>query len=324
MVDRQEEDLAAPAIDAEASTLMKRGLQLLEAADASRLAEALVCFDGALELRRRLPIDAVPAYRYGLAACWLNRADALVRLGGSGSPAEAIHSYDAAIEVARGLPLQDDPRFPRRLAIAHQNRGLALLAYGRPVAEAIAAFTEAVAILEHEHAARIPDRPYALAAVWVNLANAYASEPAAAPAALAAAQRAIDLVAGLEGENPDAADVGLKARHVLCRAVAPRLAAAFGADAVSADDVHAATDAVDDGLQLVQRWERAGVTRFRGLAYDLFRFGARVYAAYQPQFLDEFVRDQMAGDDSLAGYVGSPEMQSAAREALALATRTDG
>ena len=181
MVAPQAEDRPAPAIDADASMLMKRGLRLLEDTDAGRLAEALACFDGALALRRRLPIDAVPAYRYGLAACWLNRADALVRLGSAVSPADALHSYDAAIEIARRLPLADDPRFPRRLAIAHQNRGLALLACGRPASEAVAAFTEAIAILDHEHSARIPDRQYTLAAVWVNLARAHGSAtPAAA------------------------------------------------------------------------------------------------------------------------------------------------
>ena len=35
----------------------------------------------------------------------------------------------------------------------------------------------------------------------------------------------------------------------------------------------------DDGLVLARRWEQKGVARFRGIAYDLFRFGARVYAS---------------------------------------------
>ena len=34
-----------------------------------------------------------------------------------------------------------------------------------------------------------------------------------------------------------------------------------------------------------------GVTRFRRIAGDLYRFGGGVYARYQPQFLDEYIRD---------------------------------
>lgn len=69
------------AIDAQASVLMKRGIALMDSGRADVIPEALTCFDQARELRSGLPIREVPDLRYGLAACWLNRADALVRLG---------------------------------------------------------------------------------------------------------------------------------------------------------------------------------------------------------------------------------------------------
>ena len=87
------------------------------------------------------------------------------------------------------------------------------------------------------------------------------------------------------------------------------------------DDVHEATDVADDGLVLARRWEHRGVDRFRGIAYDLFRFGARVYARYQPQFLNEFVHDNLDPSQSSAGYADCVEMRGAAQEALAIATR---
>ena len=59
------------------------------------------------------------------------------------------------------------------------------------------------------------------------------------------------------------------------------------------EDVHEATDAVDDGFALVRSWEQRGGPWFRGLAFDFFRFGARVYAHYQPQFLEEFIEDNL-------------------------------
>src|SRR5262249_29795010 len=115
-----------PAMDAQASALMKQGIALMNSTERYGIEDALVCFDRALDLRRRLPIEEVPRFRYGLAACWLNRADALVRLGDRDRLAAALESYDEGIRLLRALPLGDDARFPRRLGMAHQNRGLAL------------------------------------------------------------------------------------------------------------------------------------------------------------------------------------------------------
>ena len=46
--------------------------------------------------------------------------------------------------------------------------------------------------------------------------------------------------------------------------------------------VHEATDSVDDGLALVRRWEQQGVTRFRGVAHDLFDWGGGLDHRYEP------------------------------------------
>jgi hypothetical protein len=285
------------------------------------VAEALVCFERALELRSRLPVDTVPLFRYGLAACWLNKADAIIRQGDAAQITAALRAYDEGIALLLGLSLGDDARFPRRLAIALQNRGLALQACGPPgTAEAIVAFRDAIAVLDHDQSAPIPDRQYLLAAMWTNLANAWASETGAESATRArdAALRAMALAADLEADDADAAEVGLRARHVLCRALSTSLSA-VNPQQTMPDDVHEATDIVDDGLTLVRQWEQKGVARFRPVAYDLFRFGARVYGRYQPQFLNEFVFDNIDPDQSSPDYVESAEMRSAAMEALELA-----
>ena len=77
---------------------------------------------------------------------------------------------------------------------------------------------------------------------------------------------------------------------------------------------------MDDALALVRRWEQRGITRFRTIAYDLFLFGARVYAGYQPEFLDEFVSDNTDPRSSSPDYV---QMCSAAGRALGLRGATD-
>ncbi len=120
-----------------------------------------------------------------------------------------------------------------------------------------------------------------------------------------------------EHEDAAAAEAGLKARHVLCRIAARRLSVQAESETVL-EDVHDATDLADEGLGLVREWERRGVDRFRNLASDLFRFGARVYACYQPRFLHEFLSEQLDPQQSAHSYVQSREMQDAAREIVSL------
>ncbi|MGC2332517.1 MAG: hypothetical protein WA581_13765 [Candidatus Acidiferrales bacterium] len=286
------------AIDSQASVLMKRGISLLAVTQSNSTVEALALFDSALELRRRLPIETVPQFGYGLAACWLNRAEALMQLREANADhiRAVLRAYDEAILLLRKLPLDEDMRFPRRLAIAYQNLGLTLQTENRSdIAEVSATYLEAIAVLDHDQSAPIPDRRYLLGTVWLNLANAYVSVPDAKFVTMAqnAARCAISLVSDLEVSNVGAAEVGLKARHVLCQTLALLLSQAIMNGEANLDSVHEATDAADDGLDLARHWEEKGVVCFRNMACDLFGFGARVYATFQPQFLDEFVRDSL-------------------------------
>jgi hypothetical protein len=308
------------AINAEASVLMKRGIAFLEEQRREAAIDALHCFDEALEIRRRVPPDHSPFQGYLLAACLLNRADALVRMNDVGPIATALASYDEAVEVLRRIPLAENPLYPRRLALGLQNRGLALQARGREGDADLAAdsFGEALQVLDQDASQSIEDRPYLRAVVWLNLANLRAAQAAddAHAAARDAALQAVEAVAGLETSDINAAAAGLQARHILCRVCAQSLSQA--GDEEMPADVHEATDAVDDGLELVRNWEQRGVPHFRPLAFDLFRFGARVYARYQPQFLDEFIADNINAEASSPGYVESPEMVMAAHEARQL------
>jgi hypothetical protein len=133
-----------------------------------------------------------------------------------------------------------------------------------------------------------------------------------------ATRRAIGLVEGLETDDVHAAEIGMKARHILCQVIAKRLSQIAGASADTSSTVHEATDAADDGLALARRWEQKGVDRFRKIAEDFFRFGMRVYARYQPQFLAEFVSENMDPARSSSSYVESEEMRRAAHEAAGL------
>jgi hypothetical protein len=311
------------AINAEASVLMKRGIAFLDEPRREAAIDALHCFDEALELRRRVPLDHSSFQVYLLAACLFNRADALARMSDVGPTAAALASYDEGIAALQRIPLAENPLYPRRLAMGFQNRGLALQARGREGDGDLAAasFAGALDVLDQEYSQGIEDRPYLRAVVWLNLANLRALQASdeGHAAARDAAARAIDAVAGLETGDINAAAAGLQARHVLCRVCAQSLSQA--GDEEMPADVHEATDAVDDGLELVRSWEQRGVGLFRPLAFDLFRFGARVYARYQPQVLDEFIADNMNPEASSPDYVDSAEMATAAHEARLLIPR---
>ena len=307
-------------INAEASVLMKRGIAFLDEPRREAPIDALHCFDEALELRRRIPEDHSPFQGYLLAACLLNRADALVRFNDAGPLAAALSSYAEGIQVLEGLPLAEDARYPRRLAMAHQNRALALHLSGDSEAAA-AALGSALDVLDQDHSAGIPDLEYMRAVAWLNLANMRATDPAEASRGQArvAALRALAHVGSAEESDAQAAEAGLQARHVLCRVCAHTLSES-DQDTMT-EDVHEATDAVDEGLALVRSWEQRGVPAFRAFAFDLFRFGARVYARYQPQFLEEFIAENLDPQQSSPGFVESPEMTTAANEARQLIPR---
>ena len=294
---------------------MKQGIALLGNNTPASLKEAVSHFDRAIDLRRRLPLDANPMFRHGLAAGWMNRGDALTRLGSPENLAEALRSYDAALETLSLLPLDVSPLFRRRLAIAWQNRGLTLLAQdANGWAEAEQSFTKAIAILHQGNAAMIEDRNYLLATVWMNKANALVRGQALDPARTAAKQ-ALAVTIPAESSDLALAEAGLNARHILCQAIAGWLAGPGLSTAARDELIAEATDAVDDGMRLAQNWEQRGATQFRPLAQELFRFGARIYQMFQPHFLNEFLLETLDPAHSTA-FAANTEMHAAALESL--------
>ncbi len=278
-------------INRDASALMKQGIALLEERRPGAAAEALECFNRALQLRADLPVATDPFNAYLLAACWLNRGDALMQLGDAARIPAALHSYDEGIAAMQRVPLDDDPRYPRRLSMGLQNRGLAELAQPAGLERALNSFDQALDVLESDAASPLADRDYLLAGVWANIAiaRAAANTPETDILSRKAALRAIGLAHRFEADDIPSAEVGLKARHVLCQVIAGELAADRGSR--MPDSVHEATDHAEAGLALAQGWEAKGELRFWPLAHDLYRFAEAVYERYQPQFLDEFCRD---------------------------------
>ncbi len=282
-----------------ASAWMKRGIALLNMGAPEALAEAIRCFDQAIELRKKLPLAENAAFRYGLAACWLNRGDALARIGGEENLDPALASHAEAIALLETLPLETDPLYVKRLAIAWLNRGIALefKKTAPALAEAIQSYHKTIALLENPKYAGDGSLDFILAGAWLNAGNAtlQASGETAAPETCAAAEKALSLVAKTESREPESAEIGFKARNVLCRATIALLMATENADA-RMDLIGKITDTVEDGLRLAQQWEKGRVAHFRPIATQLFHVGALVYEKEQPQFLSEFLIDHLDPD----------------------------
>ncbi|HEY1081162.1 MAG TPA: hypothetical protein VGE29_02810, partial [Prosthecobacter sp.] len=90
---------------AEANQWTQHGIRLLEQGDRDSLLEAQLCFEQAITLREELPLESNVWFRWGLTAGWMNRADALTRLGGEERLTDALKSYDIAIAHLHRLPL---------------------------------------------------------------------------------------------------------------------------------------------------------------------------------------------------------------------------
>ncbi len=307
--------------NARASGWMKRGIALLNENTTASLTTSLVWFEGAIELRRTLPLEENSWYRYVLAAGWMNRGDALTRLGSTENLAEAVCSYDQALTVLQPLELGSNPLFRKRLALAWMNRGITLQEQGttESLRVALASFDEAIAVLRDPLALELAESLPILACALTNRGNALLRLTPPAPAlARESAEQALALIASAEEREILAAETGLKARHLLCRAIACQLA---DCDAKTApeDLVAAATDAVEGGMKLARHWEARGERRFRDLAGELFRFGARAYQMHQSHFLPEFLLENLDPSQSHDAFPADPKMHAVAGEAIARA-----
>lgn len=295
---------------ARANRLTQKGIELLNSGHDSVLLQALSCFEQAIQLRSGLPLEAHPWYRWGLTAGWMNRAEALSRLE---RHKEALTSYDRAIEHLQRLPLEIETAFRWRLSLAWMNRALTQQALGQ-LDSALASLDESIEVLSHASMTTTRDIG-TLGCAWMNRAAVLMEmEPARPGAAQEAAIQALARLQPLEKQDVLAAEASLKARHRYCQATALLLESP-PVNIDKADGwILAATDHVEEALVLVSYWrEQADFTE---IALQLFRFGSRIYLAFQPHFLGEFMLDVLRPE---AGRFLEKAFFEAAEESLMIA-----
>jgi hypothetical protein len=248
----------------------------------------------------------------------MNRGDVLTRMGGEINLQEAVRSYDLGIAQVHVLPLDARPEFRWRLALGWMNRGITWQALGSDAAffeEALHSFDTSIAVMRgHEDRPRL-DYQRVLAAAMANRANLLVSTtPPLLHEAAQAARDAIERARFTEADDVLIAESGLKARHVLCRALA-NLLETPPVDLAAADAwIEEATDAVEESLKLSRLWESRGEDQFRSLLEQVFHFGTRIYRAFQPHFLAEFLLEGLT--PAKPNVAVTEPIQKAVHEAL--------
>ncbi|HEX7652284.1 MAG TPA: hypothetical protein VF607_02185 [Verrucomicrobiae bacterium] len=285
------------AIEARANAHMHRGMALLAAehppAQASAHWHAAIHeFDESLTWRQKLPWADNPWYRYGMIAGHLNRGEAFTRLR---LTAPALAAFDAGIELLQSLPLQDHPAFARRWIIAWINRGLAELLPGTPEAatRAEANFRAAIEAAEQGLAHHPGLEANLLAAAWMNYSQALLAGTAPALTQVqSAARQALNITRQNERQDLVAADIALRAWHVLCRALTGEIETTLDRARTEAL-LGEVTDAMEAGLSLGYHWQTQYSQTLADIHTELFQFGCEVYLRYQPHFLVEFIEEQL-------------------------------
>ncbi|MFD0895420.1 hypothetical protein KBB96_20210 [Luteolibacter ambystomatis] len=252
---------------------------------------ALGCFDRAVALRETTPWREDGEAAWLLAAAWINRSDALRQLGDARLLPEAIRSLDRGIEAMQHVRLEGDPMFAERLILAWINRGTVCGDAGQSE-EALAGFAKADEVLETWGREVTTTRRFMHAMLLVNRSRVLL-ESGAVEEGWRQSAAGVELLKSLEPGDGLVAQTGIRARGVLCHALALLVEKPGGEQ--PDDWIAAATDAAEEALAIVKRTG----TRDPGVA-DLVRYGARIYRICQPQFLAEFVREWLAPDGPLA------------------------
>ncbi len=284
------------------------------------LDEALKGYDEAIGILSAWPGPPPTGVCRDLGVAWMNRGNVLQRQEGPSALTDADAAYDRAITLLNLLPLAADPAFGNSLGAAWLNRGRALHRRGTPdaIAAAVDAYAKSIEVLRTLPLEVNPWFRINLAGAWMNKANVLMGlgDATRVSEARAAAKASLALVVTDESAEPIYADIGLKARRVQCDALGQLLVTPDPLNDV-AELTAEASDAVDDGLTLVRHWEQKGLPAFRPLALRLFLFGARLYARHQPQFVAEFLLENLDPETTPGAFAAVEEFHRVAAEAIA-------
>jgi len=317
-----EENPATEALLETAKTCMQQGIDLLSTEKDGAAQEALVCFDKALAAGRQLPWETNEKFRWLVTACWMNRGELLSHVEEASALTESVRSFDEAITCLEGLPYATTEQYHGTLVMAWLSRSHALRSMANPdsLKDALLSLGRAEEVRKKGPAAADMGLR---ASIMINRAALQLEfSPPNALEALQEADALIELVLPDEDKQPVAAELGLKGRHLFCRAVDTLLQAGTVDPEQAEEWVMRTTDRIEEALQLTGRWREQNQTpAFEMLQIEFFRFGCHLYLVSQPHFLAEFVLDVVDPERASPMHADAREVREAGLEVLGRASQ---
>jgi tetratricopeptide (TPR) repeat protein len=296
--------------------LMNRGSGLFRLGSRDALAEAVRSYDLAIEsMAMRTGVDANT-----LGAAWMNRGVGLMHLEQPNETKESVASrlVDATKSFERAVavlePLANvQPGAQRNLAAAWANIGM-LRTRLEDTKGACEAHRLAVELFRPLVATGGAAETFELAARLFNLGQACGAL-GETEAALTAGREAMTLADKVKSDDPQVAELGLRARHAVCVALGGQIAAgrAEANDPQRSARLAEAGDLVEDGLTAL-RTLGALPPPVSAASVRLYEFGAWLYRTQQPHFLGEFLLEHL-GEDPARAQIAAESVR-VARQAL--------
>ncbi len=272
------------------------GLSALSGTSRESWERAIEHFDRAISVRENTP-DPSPANLWGLSASWLNRGDALSRLGGETNLDLSLEAAQKAESILRSFDPGENPPFRTRMALAWMNQGAAYIQltseYGRKHRDdTFNAYQTAIDILRPGADSGAEESKRVLAVTLTNLSRARLQLGGQSPeAGVAEAREALALIGAHEIEDLELANLGITARIALCRSL-ELLKEATGEDLEI-------TDIAEEGLSVALKVKENVGRLFisESTLGELMRCGAEAYLKHSPHFLTDYLLEFLSDEN---------------------------
>gem|GEM_PF-5223300 len=303
------------AMDEMSDQWMKQGIAVMSNPSGD-LDEAERCFDEALNLRRRMPLDQSPWYPYHLAGTLLNKAELAMKTESSTRSKAVSGWFHEAIKLLDTLPPNKHPLFERRQVIALLNAGIHRELEGdldkaAQLAEKAFKRTIVSKMLNRD------DRNRLLTTAQLQLLGARIENKTIPWNAIEANLREILRRTKREERlRPEWFALGLKTRLLLARWKGRVLSGPELGNGERDQAFYEASDVIDEGMKTVRSRFATKANFNLPELWEMFHLGCELYLNHRIHFLPEFILENLDPVASAGALGDSPQMHAIALDSI--------